>query len=275
MAQPTQIFTYPEDIRNYPNQLKLMIYPKIIDIKQTLDYLKENLKNITEETPESKKNEILSFKTSIPKNASFIVLPMPAGFSTNLSHTWTEDETLSASLGANIQILLDNLNPIKKARSIIAGTSTYQPKTSHYESTTPLEFTFEWKFTPKSQREVVSIYNITKVFQMGSMPKGIGKFGFVKPPHLFDLKFTNTKKYKHYYFKNNKIEDTAIINANVNYTPDGDFYPFLDGTPTTLTMSVTFRYTRNVIDYIQLFGKEADVSPELNNLLLGTENGKK
>ena len=266
------ILSYPSI--TIPDQLKMMFMVKTIKVTNDLTSQKTNQKS----------TEYLKYKTV--SSGSWISLPIPSDFAVNLSHTWEESDTiaidkslLDTAISAGTAKLSKTLGFGDKIAGIVGGTSSYTAKVGHYEDTAPLDFTFTWKFTPQSEDEVWKLHNIVKIFQLGSMPKGLSEIGgfkisYVKPPNLFDMKLLGSTKIlnpglKHYYFKDNTITDLAITNVDVNYTPDGDFYPFMDGTPTSFDLSLKMKQTQNTINFRDIFGERT-----LSGNYLKTFNGK-
>jgi hypothetical protein len=261
---PTAFLSYPS--KNISEQKKILITPKAISISQTLKDLKATLKKIESKSAGISRDKYLRWKT-IPTKQWFS-LPMPNSFNVNLSHTWEESNTLLITGGILNSLVSAGMKELfkkstDKIAGILGGTSSYTAKVSHYEDTAPLVFDFSWKFTPKNKEESMVLYKIIKILQLASMPKGLNsikdfKLSYVKPPAVFDIKFIgNTKDIltKDYYFKNNRINDMVITSINTNYTPEGEFYPFSDGTPTTIDLNISFKESRNVVDWKQIFGE--------------------
>jgi hypothetical protein len=274
------IIRYPmEDI---PPQLQLLITPLKINRKKALKSISDTAKQIGTDTfSKSNGGKIVSFTTTPSKQS--LMLPIPSSFTTNLSHSWNEIQSFYSDIMTNIKgALTGALANIGKIQTLMAGEglSAYEPKIVHYASTQPLEFTFNWKFTPKQQEEANRVFLITKIFQLGGMPKGIkgkddkslGILRAIKSPHLWKLQFQPNLKdptvmSKHYFFKNNTLDEMILTSCNANYTPDGDFYPMVDGSPTTLDLSLTFKMSRSILSYAKVFGLESAISPLVDSIL--------
>ena len=99
-------------------------------------------------------------------------------------------------------------------------------------------FNYNYQFTPREKREAREIRNIIKFFKKNMAPKRKGKL-FLESPNVFKLK---------YFFKNgrehpflNKIKICALQSFNVQYTPDGSYMTYDDGSMTSYTCSMTFQ----------------------------------
>jgi len=100
-------------------------------------------------------------------------------------------------------------------------------------------FAYTYKFTPREEREAKEIRNIIKFFKKQMAPKRSqgGKL-FLESPNVFKLK---------YFFKNgrehpflNKIKICALRSFDVQYTPDGSYMTYEDGSMTSYQVSLNF-----------------------------------
>ena len=100
-------------------------------------------------------------------------------------------------------------------------------------------FSYTYKFTPREEREAREVRNIIKFFKKQMSPKRSqnGKL-FLESPNVFKLK---------YFFKNgrehpflNKIKICALRSFDVQYTPDGSYMTYEDGSMTSYQMSLNF-----------------------------------
>ena len=100
-------------------------------------------------------------------------------------------------------------------------------------------FAYTYKFTPREEREAKEVRSIIKFFKKQMAPKRSrnGKL-FLESPNVFKLK---------YFFKNgrehpflNKIKICALRSFDVQYTPDGSYMTYEDGSMTSYQMSLQF-----------------------------------
>ena len=101
------------------------------------------------------------------------------------------------------------------------------------------QFAYTYKFTPREEREAKEVRSIIKFFKKQMAPKRSrnGKL-FLESPNVFKLK---------YFFKNgrehpflNKIKICALKAFDVQYTPDGSYMTYEDGSMTSYQMSLQF-----------------------------------
>ncbi|CAB4125503.1 hypothetical protein UFOVP58_155 [uncultured Caudovirales phage] len=100
-------------------------------------------------------------------------------------------------------------------------------------------FNFEYNFAPRNKKETEEVKKIINMFKLHMHPefKDDGGFLFIYPSE-FDI----------YYYKdgvenmNLPRHTTCILTEmTVNYAPNGSFNTFADGTPSQITVSMTFR----------------------------------
>ena len=100
------------------------------------------------------------------------------------------------------------------------------------------QFNYNFRFTPREEREAREVKNIIKFFKKNMAPiRTTGRL-FLKTPNVFKLK---------YFFKNgqahpflNKIKVCALQNMSVDYTPDGSYMTYDDGSMTSYNLTMTF-----------------------------------
>ena len=100
------------------------------------------------------------------------------------------------------------------------------------------QFNYNFRFTPREAREAREVKGIIKFFKKNMAPARSKGRLFLKTPNVFKLK---------YFFKNgrqhpflNKIKICALMNMQVNYTPDGSYMTYDDGSMTSYDMTMTF-----------------------------------
>lgn len=117
------------------------------------------------------------------------------------------------------------------------------------------QFKFQFKFTPRSWEEGQRVKKIIRVFKKCMSPRGVTG-DFLKTPHIFKLQYMKGGS-QHPFL--NKLKHCALTSMNVNYTGDGTYATYWDGTPISLTMDLSFQeltpiynedydYTNNSLD---------------------------
>ena len=99
-------------------------------------------------------------------------------------------------------------------------------------------FTFDYQFYPKSPEEAKAALNIIWLFKYHMHPefKDANNFVYVYPSE-FDIEyFINGSPNENL----NRISSCVLTEMNVNYSPNGVFSTFPDGTPTQINMTLNF-----------------------------------
>ncbi|MAR77709.1 MAG: hypothetical protein CMD43_02060 [Gammaproteobacteria bacterium] len=114
-------------------------------------------------------------------------------------------------------------------------------------------FGFQFKFTPRFQKEAETVRTIIKAFKRNMAPKGSGG-AFLKTPNIFEIQYEG--KARNYL---NRIKLCALTNVQMNYTGDGTWATYNDGSPISMNMTLAFRELTPVYneDY-EAYGDESD-----------------
>jgi len=129
---------------------------------------------------------------------------------------------------------------LKKSGSLSAVTrSAGNPRKEQiFKGVDYRRFTFDYQFYPKSPEEAQAALNIIWLFKYHMHPefKDATNFIYVYPSE-FDIEyFINGTEND----KLNKISSCVLTEMNVNYSPNGVFSTFPDGTPTQINMTLNF-----------------------------------
>ena len=98
-------------------------------------------------------------------------------------------------------------------------------------------FTFQFPFSPRSQKESEEVQRIIRFFKQGMAVQRTDDSIFLKAPNIFKLKFLNGNA-DHKFLP--KIKVCALLNCSVDYTPDGNYSTYTNSSMTNYTMSLTF-----------------------------------
>lgn len=104
-------------------------------------------------------------------------------------------------------------------------------------------FEFQFKLSAREQAEANNIKEIIKFFKKNMAPKGKSGEVFLRAPYTFFI------EYQYGDLKNgliehpgiNKIKECALLNCSVDYTPNGTYMTYQDGTMVSYTMSLSFQ----------------------------------
>jgi len=95
-------------------------------------------------------------------------------------------------------------------------------------------FTYQFKFTPRFQKEAQTVRTIIKAFKRSMAPEGSGQ-AMLKTPKVFEIQYLG--KAQDYL---NRIKLCALKSCGVNYTGDGTWATYNDGAPISMTMDLSF-----------------------------------
>jgi hypothetical protein len=104
-------------------------------------------------------------------------------------------------------------------------------------------FTFNFKLTPREEKEALVIKKIIRYFKKSMVPGLSNSKLFLLAPNVFKIKYIYTGRgntaQSHPYL--NKIKVAALRDFSVNYTPDGNYMTYgADGSMTQYDLSMTF-----------------------------------
>jgi len=124
-------------------------------------------------------------------------------------------------------------------------------------------FRFSFKMTPRSQTEAIEIKDIIRCFKQSMAPKvgssnaEINEAGaqntFLRTPNVFELRYRQGQG-EHKFL--NKFKQCFLENISVNYTADGTYATYPDGTPVSMVMDLSFKEIEPVydVDYTEVSG---------------------
>ena len=99
-------------------------------------------------------------------------------------------------------------------------------------------FSFQYKFSPRSAPEAKAVKSIIKAFKKAMAPKrgNEGSF-FLQAPDIFELTYLNKNMI---HSSMNKFKTCALKSCTVNYAPEGTYATFPDGVMHSYVMSLGF-----------------------------------
>jgi len=100
-------------------------------------------------------------------------------------------------------------------------------------------FQFDYQFFPRSAGEARNVLNIIQMFKLHMHPefKDSNKFLYIYPSEFDISYFSNGVENKALH----RHTSCVLTEMSVNYTPNGQFTAFADGTPTQINLQLTFR----------------------------------
>jgi len=107
------------------------------------------------------------------------------------------------------------------------------------------QFSFTYKFSPRSDGEAKEVRNIIRTLKQGMSAKKANNFLFIKSPHTFFLSYQH-KNQDHPFL--NKFKECALTALSVNYTPDGNYATYYDGSMISYQVTMSFQELEPVFD---------------------------
>jgi len=122
-------------------------------------------------------------------------------------------------------------------------------------------FRFNFKMTPRNEKEAEQIKLIIRAFKRNMAPQaeggtvGSGNF-FLKTPNVFSLRY-RTGSRNHPFL--NRFKQCFLTDMSVQYTGEGIYSTYDDGTPVSMILDLSFKETQPIydIDYDERPGDQA------------------
>ena len=101
-------------------------------------------------------------------------------------------------------------------------------------------FEFQFKMSAREKDEANTIKEIIKFFKKNMAPRGKSGEVFLRAPYTFFIEYMyggGTEPHPGI----NKIKECALLNCAVDYTPNGTYMTYQDGTMVSYTLSLSFQ----------------------------------
>ena len=106
-------------------------------------------------------------------------------------------------------------------------------------------FNFRFKFAPRGKDEAKVVQKIIRTLKQGMSPKTSNEFLYVRAPYTFFLSYQHLNQ-DHPYL--NKFKECALTSLSVNYTPDGNYATYYDGSMVSYQVTMAFQELEPVFD---------------------------
>jgi hypothetical protein len=100
-------------------------------------------------------------------------------------------------------------------------------------------FNFTFRLSPRSEKEATEVKAIINFFKKAMAVKQAASEVFLKAPNIFEIQYQEGKSGK-LHNSLNKIKECALLGCDVDYTPDGTYMTFEDGTMTSYQLTLRF-----------------------------------
>ena len=205
-----------------------------------------------------------------------VLLPIPGGITDNNSVDWGSanmnageiaaaaatvggieggGEGFSKAIGQSAKAIKENSEEIKKALGkTIAGQITgsgaqLMQRTTGQVMNPNMEllfngpqlrsFGFTFKLSPRTKAEAQSIVKIIRLFKYKMAPVKTEDRLFLKSPDTWRIKYINGSGGNHEFL--NRFKECAMMSASVNYTPDGSYATYSDGSMVSYNLTLNFQ----------------------------------
>ena len=111
-------------------------------------------------------------------------------------------------------------------------------------------FRFNYKFTPRNEKEAEQVKLIIRAFKRNMAPsaqggtQGSGNF-FLKTPNVFSLRYRTGRK-NHRFL--NKFKQCFLTDMSTTYTGEGVYATYDDGTPVSIILDLSFKELQPIYD---------------------------
>ena len=245
-------------------------YPEKMDEKQ--DAIKFTLRDFKPREWDSTQPGVLKERNrenaALDKfNMGSVVLPMPGGIKDAAQYDWGNAsmnplEALAAQTamaaftsGDAVSGLLKNVvsdmgasDMTKTAQQLIAGQisgtggqliqrqgAVINPNVELLFGKPQLRsFQFNFNLSPRNAKEAQTVKQIIRLFKQASAPRRTIKGYFLKTPLVYQLEYINNA------YNLNRFKECAMINFSTDYTPNGNYSTFRDGTMTQYKIAMEF-----------------------------------
>ena len=97
------------------------------------------------------------------------------------------------------------------------------------------EFNFSFNLSPRNPNEAQTIKQIIRTFKQSSAPRRTIKGYFLRTPLIYQISYINNA------YNLNRFKECALTSFQTDYTPNGNYSTFRDGTMTQYKISMTFQ----------------------------------
>ena len=107
-------------------------------------------------------------------------------------------------------------------------------------------FGFTFKLSPRTKEEAKNIQKIIFCFKQAMAPVATDGNLFLKSPNTWRIRYYNREGAQHQYL--NRFKECAMMSSSVNYTPDGSYATYSDGSMVSYQLTLNFQEIEPVFD---------------------------
>ena len=241
--KPTDFFRK----NKYKQALNTILLPIPSDIRDsnTVSYNEDKMNNISAAGVQFAEDTIKTFGaegfagTQKAAEAALKTAGMSVGEAQDLAAKWFAGKAVSA-LGGNVTV-----NQLLSR----AGGQIFNPNMELlFSGPTLRNFNFSFKMTPRNEEESIQVKQIIRTFKRNMAPKAGGddkKGAFLNSPNVFELTYRQGNR-EHQFL--NSFKQCFLTNIGINYTGEGTYATYGDGTPISMIMNLSFKELAPVYD---------------------------
>ena len=106
-------------------------------------------------------------------------------------------------------------------------------------------FKFQFKMMPRNRDESNQVKSIIRTFKKNMAPKTSSSRLFLNTPNIFELRYRQGES-DHSFL--HKFKQCVLQDLAVNYTGEGNYATYDDGTPISMVMDLTFKELEPIYD---------------------------
>lgn len=146
------------------------------------------------------------------------------------------EQAIKAGVGLKGAKILNQMQYAQKALGVTPGNAKAEQL---FRSVEFNQFTFDYKFAPKSEAEAANVLNIIRTFRHHMLPEYLDKLNFLYIyPSEFEVRYYKDDR-ENIYLEHHM---TAVLKSvNINYNPNGQFSTFANGMPTHINLTLQFQ----------------------------------
>lgn len=141
----------------------------------------------------------------------------------------------AVAAGVSLGLKVPGTNGISR----LTGLAPNPRKEQLFKNVNFRTFTFDYQFYPRDAAEAANVERIIKEFKYHMHPefKDANNFLYVYPSEFDIFYYKDTQENMHV----NRHTSCVLTDMTVNYTPNGQYTSFPDGTPTQINITLTFK----------------------------------
>ena len=153
----------------------------------------------------------------------------------------TKGGELTTAVGDSMLQMVTGKSALQRAK----GAVTNNNMELLFQGPALRDFTFTFPMYPRNEKEAKTVQQIIRTLKQGSSAKKSKEFRFITAPNTFFLSYYHKSK-THPFL--NTFKECALTGITMQYTPDGNYSTYHDGSMTAYQMQLSFKEIEPVFD---------------------------